>query len=55
MKKLKVSIYNLFDKIAADKKLYIPTDNGDIAQFAEYKSGMTLTEKYNTNSRRRKF
>ena len=49
MKKLKVSIYNLFDKIAADKKLYIPTDNGDIAQFAEYKSGMTLTEKYNTN------
>lgn len=50
MKKLNAeNIYALFDKIASLQKLYIPVDKGDIAQFDEYKSGMTLTEKYNTN------
>lgn len=50
MKKLNAdNIYVLFDRIASSQKLYIPVDKGDTAQFDEYNSGMTLTEKYNTN------
>lgn len=40
---------SLFDAIAKNQKLYIPTDKNDIAVFAEYKEGMKLTEKLNTN------
>ncbi len=50
MKKLNTeNIYSLFDKIAESQKLYIPTDNGDVAVFGEYKDGVKLTDKYNTN------
>lgn len=51
MKKLSMeNIYSLFDEISKSQKLYIPTDKGDIAEFAQYEDGVTLTEKYNTNS-----
>lgn len=40
---------SLFDAIAKNQKLYIPTDKNDIAVFAEYKEGMELTQKLNTN------
>lgn len=51
MKKLSMeNIYSLFDEITKSQKLYIPTDKGDIAEFAQYEDGVTLTEKYNTNS-----
>lgn len=40
---------SLFDAISKNQKLYIPTDKNDIAVFAEYKEGMKLTEKLNTN------
>ena len=50
MKKISMSqIDSLFKAIAQNEALYIPTDKGDIAEFARYKDGMTLTEKYNTN------
>lgn len=50
MKKISMAqINSLFDEIAKAESLYIPTDKGDIAVFAKYESGMTLTEKYNTN------
>lgn len=48
----KISMANisaLFDAVKKEKKLYIPTDKGDIAVFAEYESGMELTDKLNTN------
>lgn len=51
MKKISTeNIYSLFDEISKSQKLYIPTDKGDIAEFAQYEDGVTLTEKYNTNS-----
>ena len=51
MKKISMeNIYSLFDEITKSQKLYIPTDKGDIAEFAQYEDGVTLTEKYNTNS-----
>ena len=51
MKKISMAnIYSLFDEITKSQKLYIPTDKGDIAEFAQYEDGVTLTEKYNTNS-----
>lgn len=51
MKKISMeNIYSLFDEISKSQKLYIPTDKGDIAEFAQYEDGVTLTEKYNTNS-----
>ena len=51
MKKISMAnIYSLFDEISKSQKLYIPTDKGDIAEFAQYEDGVTLTEKYNTNS-----
>ena len=50
MKKISMeNIYSLFDEISKSQKLYIPTDKGDIAEFAQYEDGVTLTEKYNTN------
>lgn len=50
MKKISMeNIYSLFDEITKSQKLYIPTDKGDIAEFAQYEDGVTLTEKYNTN------
>lgn len=50
MKKISMAnIYSLFDEISKSQKLYIPTDKGDIAEFAQYEDGVTLTEKYNTN------
>lgn len=50
MKKISMSqIDSLFKAIAQNEALYIPTDKGDIAEFAKYEDGMTLTEKYNTN------
>ena len=50
MKKISMAnIYSLFDEITKSQKLYIPTDKGDIAEFAQYEDGVTLTEKYNTN------
>ena len=50
MKKISMSqIDSLFKAIAQNEALYIPTDKGDIAEFARYKDGMTLTEKHNTN------
>lgn len=50
MKKISLSnISALFDAISKAQKLYIPTDKDDIAVFAEYEEGMTLTEKLNTN------
>lgn len=48
----KISIDNLsalFNTIAELQKLYIPTDKNDISQYAEYKEGMTLSSKLNTN------
>lgn len=39
----------LFSRIAENEKLYIPTDKDDIAVFSEYKEGMELTKKLNTN------
>ena len=51
MKKISMAnIYSLFDEISKSQKLYIPTDKGDIAEFTQYEDGVTLTEKYNTNS-----
>ena len=51
MKKIAIEkIYSLFDEIAKNKKLYIPADKGDIAEFTEYSKGAKLSEKYNTNS-----
>ena len=50
MKKISMSqIDSLFKAIAEHQALYIPTDNGDVAEFARYKDGMKLTERYNTN------
>ncbi len=44
MKKISMSqIDSLFKAIAENEALYIPTDKGDIAEFARYKDGMTLT------------
>lgn len=48
----KISMDNisaLFNAINDIEKLYIPTDKNGIAVFDEYKDGMSLTEKLNTN------
>lgn len=39
----------LFNAISSVEKLYVPTDKDDIAVFAEYKDGVELTQKLNTN------
>lgn len=50
MKKISMSqIDSLFKAIAEHQALYIPTDKGDVAEFARYTDGMKLTERYNTN------
>lgn len=43
------NINTLFDTISSKQKLYIPTDKGDISLYDEYKKGMVLSEKLNTN------
>lgn len=43
------NISALFDAISNAQKLYIPTDKDDIAIFDEYKEGLRLTQKLNTN------
>lgn len=43
------NINTLFDTISSNQKLYIPTDKGDISLYDEYKEGMVLSEKLNTN------
>ena len=50
MKKIAISRLNeLFCAISADKKLYIPTDDGaNQAKFALWQEGMALTDKLNT-------
>ena len=39
----------LFNAISSVEKLYVPTDKDDIAVFAEYRDGVELTQKLNTN------
>lgn len=43
------NISALFDAISNAQKLYIPTDKDDIAVFDEYKDGVELSNKLNTN------
>lgn len=48
----KISLDNisaLFEEISKNEKLYIPTDKNGVSVFAEYESGMALSEKLNTN------
>ena len=49
MKKIAISqLSDLFAKISAEQKLYIPADNKGQAQFLPYVEGMKLTESLNT-------
>ena len=50
MKKIAISRLNdLFAAICAERKLYIPTDDGaNQAKFTLWQDGMTLTSKLNT-------
>ena len=49
MKKIAISqLSDLFAKISAQQKLYIPADNKGQAQFLPYVEGMKLTESLNT-------
>ena len=46
MKKISMSqIDSLFKAIAQNEALYIPTDKGDIAEFAKYEDGMRSEER----------
>ena len=54
MKKISMSqIDSLFKAIAQNEALYIPTDKGDIAEFAKYEDGMTLPKSTTQTARQR--